>query len=531
VERGVKLEDRVLAWLAQQNSDIYVVGGAVRDRLLGRPVYDLDLAMAGDGLVLARRLADRFQGAYYPLDETRNTGRAILRSEEGRRLVVDVAQFRGPDPAGLGPAERCLAIDLDDRDFTINALAADVRALDDIIDRHGGLHDLEAGIIRPVSEESIADDPLRALRAIRLAAGLGFALAEETVTLIRRDGAALAQVSGERVRDELARLLAHPSAAGYLVQMDSLGLLTVLFPELETLRDIAQPPPHRLDVLAHSLETVRNLELVLSALGGRGEEGRNDVGRQADGMRRNVHGAWLERHPRSAVSSLHLEELAPFAERLQAHVSQRLGDARSRFVTLKLAALLHDSGKPETRSEDEAGRIRFVAHEARSVSIAAGALRRLRFNNTETRLVSVIIRHHCRPLQLASQDRVSSRAIYRFFRDTGRASVDVLLHALADHLAKGSVVAGDGLWSSQVSLTGRMLADYYDRPHERIDPPTLLDGNDLIGSFGLEPGPQIGHLLELVREGQVSGQIGTREDALAFVRARLSELGGKQASP
>ncbi len=523
----MEIEEQVTAWLAQQDTDIYVVGGTVRDRLLGRPVYDLDLAMAGDGLILARRLADRFRGAYYPLDEARKTGRAIMIGTSGHRLVVDVACFRGSEPSGSYSLEQSLAADLDDRDFTINALAADVRTLDDIVDRHGGLHDLAAGLIRPVSEGSIRNDPLRALRAVRLAAGLGFSLAAETVMLIRRDGAALDQVSGERVRDELARLLALPQAARYLAQLETLGLLSVIFPELEPLRGEAQSAPHHLDVLSHSLETVRALDALLGALScdaGREtkKKGRKTIDSlQRDDRRRDEDDIRRLADTQSPMPNIHLAALAPFAGRLQAHMNQRLGEGRPRLVTLKLAALLHDTGKPSARTVDEDGRIRFIGHEAESVRITGNVLQRLRFNKAEVRLGGGIVRHHMRPLLLAEQETVSSRAVYRFFRDTGEAGPDVLLHALGDHAATYPPGSATESWFRLESLTVRMLADYYDRPEERVTPPLLIDGNDLMGEFELEPGPRIGELLEAVREAQVSGEVHTLEQALALVRSQL----------
>ena len=160
------LEKKVLDWLAQQDETIYLVGGCVRDRLLDRSLHDLDLAVAHGGRRLARRLANQFQGAYYTLDAERDTGRAILPGGEAGPLVVDVACLRGED----------LAADLADRDFTINALAAEVTRPGEVIDRHGGLADLAAGLVRPVSATSIGDDPVRALRAVRQAAQLGLSL-------------------------------------------------------------------------------------------------------------------------------------------------------------------------------------------------------------------------------------------------------------------------------------------------------------------------------------------------------------------
>ena len=482
-DEHVSLEGLVIVWLAQQDVVAYLVGGCVRDRLLGRPVCDLDVAVDGDGLALARRLANRFQGAYYPLDEARSTGRAILCAEGGQRLVVDVARFRGPG----------LTADLADRDFTVNALAADVHVPDGVIDHHNGLADLDSGLIRPVSEVSIRSDPLRALRAVRLAAELDFALTPETEALIQRDGTALAHVSGERIRDELARLLALPHAAPHLHQLDGLGLLTIIFPELEPSRGLKQPPPHHLGVLAHSLETVRALEALL------------------DGLRED------------SDSQFSKFPISQFAEQLQAHLDQVMGKTRPRLVTLKLAALLHDTGKPAVRTVDDKGRARFIAHEKKGAKLVGGALRRVRLTNAEVRLGEAIVRHHMRPLLLARKKSVSSRAVYRFFRDTGVAGVDVLLHALADHRATYVPNAEDDRWPRLVALVARMLADYWERRAERVAPPPLVNGHDLLREFGLQPGPHIGELLEAVREAQVGGEVRTREEALALVRVTLAE--------
>ena len=481
----MNLQGQIIAWLAGQELQVYLVGGCVRDRLLGRPVYDLDVAVAGDGLRLARRLANRFGGAYYPLDEVRQTGRAIVDDRRGEHLVVDVARLRGQD----------LAADLADRDFCLNALAANVRAPEEIIDLHGGLDDLRAKIIRPVSEASIRNDPLRALRAIRLAAGLGFALAPETEQVIRRDGVAIASpaVAGERTRDELVRLLDLPDSAGSLARMEDLGLLTIIFPELEPLRRLPQSPPHHLDVLPHSLKTVECLEQTLAALG------QDSTGQE-------------------------LEILGPFAARLRTHFARMTSETRPRLATLKLAALLHDVGKAEAYSVEEApnqGRIRNTGHDQIGADLVEEALRRLKLSAGEVRLGKAIVRHHLRPLLLAGQESVSPRAVYRFYRDCEQAGVDVLIHGLADHLATYALGEGNDAWLHLLSLVARMLGDYWERPAERVSPPELLNGHDLLERFGLKPGPQIGELLEAVREAQVSEQVRTREEALALVAGRL----------
>jgi putative nucleotidyltransferase with HDIG domain len=395
--------------------------------------------------------------------------------------VVDVARFRGAD----------LDADLADRDFTINALAADVRAPEQVIDRHGGLAALAAGIIRPVSDASIRNDPLRALRAVRLAAQLKFALAPETESLIRRDGDGLAQVAGERIRDELALLLAASDAASPLARLDDLGLLTLVLPELEPLRDLVQPLPHYLSGLSHSLETVRALEGIV-------EEQQGDFGPQ-------------------------MNVLVPLIGRMRAHLAQVLSDERPRLVVLKLAALLHDTGKPATRAVDDVGRMRTVGHDKVGAQLTGEALRRLRLSRAEVRLGETIVRHHMRPLLLANEVSVSSRAVYRFFRDTGDAGVDILVHALADHRATYAPDAEDDRWPHLVNLVARMLATYWELQAEHVTPPPLVDGHDLLREFELQPGPLVGELLEAVREAQVSGEVRTREEALALVGESIEE--------
>ncbi|HSJ57694.1 MAG TPA: HD domain-containing protein [Anaerolineae bacterium] len=498
------LKERAISWLAEHDVDAYLVGGVVRDRLLGRPTYDLDLVVDGDGLAVARKLANHFAGAYYPLDTERLVGRAVLLDDERGELMVDVASLRGRD----------LATDLADRDFTINAMAAPVADPDRVIDPHGGMGDLRARTIRPVSDHSIRSDPLRALRAVRLAASLDFALAGEALSLMRRDGPAVANVSGERVRDELAKLLCRPFAARWLRLLDDLDLLTVLLPELEAARGETQPQPHHLDVLDHSLAIVATLESIVQVIGlpsGVAGDERQEAVDSAPSPSSNIE---------YRISGPDLDALAPFADRIRAHLGEELGHERPRLVTLKLAALLHDVGKPARKSVEESGRIRFLGHEQVSARVVADVLQRLRFSRPEVRAGETIARHHMRPLLLAGQKSVSSRAVYRFFRDTGENGVDIVLHALADQRATYAPGTHGEEWERLVSLAARMLGDYWDR-RELVAPPPLISGTDLIESFDVEPGPKVGDLLEAVREAQVAGKVRTREQALDLVRKKL----------
>jgi putative nucleotidyltransferase with HDIG domain len=259
-----------------------------------------------------------------------------------------------------------------------------------------------------------------------------------------------------------------------------------------------QPLPHHLPVLDHSLESVYTLELILQQI----------VDPEAP-------------LPNDQHSIARIQPLLPFAPQLEAHLSQIMSDTRTRLVTVKLATLVHDIGKPSAQTIEEEGRIRFFGHDREGAKLAGRALRRLRFSKEEERLGETIVRHHMRPLLLAAQKSVSSRAVYRFFRDTRDAGVDVLLHALADHRATYRPGAKDERWSRLVDLSARMLTDYWLRSAERVAPPPLVSGSDLLFEFELQPGPRIGELLEAIREAQVTGEISTREEALAFIWHRI----------
>ncbi|HNS49698.1 MAG TPA: hypothetical protein PKO09_00770 [Anaerolineae bacterium] len=498
----------LLAWLAQHAEDAYLVGGCIRDRLLGRPLHDLDLVVPSGGLALARRVSDAFGGDYYPLDSARGTGRALFRTPEGTPLVVDVSELRGPD----------LPSDLAERDFTVNALAEPVASPGCIVDLFGGAADLAAGTIRPVGPDSVRNDPVRALRAVRLAAELGFSLAPETAHLIRRDGIGLLRIAGERIRDELAKVLVLATATPSLLLLDELGVLTLIFRELEPLRAQPDRPSHPLSPLAHSLETVRGLEALLAPL------------LEAPGAPPDLP-PWLGSWP------LVLGALGP---RVAGYLSEQVGDSRPRYVALKLAALLHHAGTPATAQPEPGGRpcLPGSAEEARR--LAGGACRRLHLTNAEIRWVECIVLHQATPRLLEADGTglppdaggciphqpTQARAVYRFFRDTGDAGVAVLFLSLSDLQAAPGAGRDASAGQALLGWAVGMMRDYFERYSEAVAPLPLVDGHDLMEAFRLPPGPQVGALLEAVREAQAAGELATREAALDLVRRLLLHPAG-----
>ncbi|HID64940.1 MAG TPA: CCA tRNA nucleotidyltransferase, partial [Anaerolineae bacterium] len=233
---------RVCRFLRDHSVRAYLVGGYVRDRLLGRESHDVDFAVEGDALALARTVADWMRGSYVPLDDERGVGRVVTRDEHGQRLFVDFAVLQGRD----------IIVDLSRRDFTIDAIALDINNLYRFIDPYDGRADLEAGLVRAVSEAAFRDDPLRTLRAVRLAATLNLRIEPCTEEWIRRDAGLIVTVSAERVRDELSKTLAQPGAADNLRYLDELSLLRVILPETAGMKEAGR--------FERSLEVVRALE-------------------------------------------------------------------------------------------------------------------------------------------------------------------------------------------------------------------------------------------------------------------------------
>ena len=473
------LVQRVLDWLIQETAVCYIAGGYVRELLLGRPAKDIDLVVPRGAIPLARRLADATGGSFYALDEDTDAARIVYRTPE--RLIVDLAAMRGPD----------IIADLRAREFTINAMAIDVRdsssAQPPILDPCGGRQDLALRVVRATNEYAFQQDPVRLLRAVRFAARLGLSIEPQTEAWLKRDAPLIVQPSDERVRQELALIVSAPGAADHLCRLDELGLLGLVLPEVVALKGVAQSPPHLYDVYEHTLRAVAEVER-------------------------------LSGFPDARLTAEEEKALGPFAVELGAHLAETLSEDRTRVTLLRFAALLHDVGKPATGAVDGEGRTRCFAHERRGGDMAKQILTRLRFSAQETRLVSTVVAHHMRPGLLVKDRTTTPRAVYRFFRDTGDAGIEVLLLSLADHLAKQGSELRPDQWSRHLELVQVMLDSYYRRPSEIVSPPHLINGQDIMLLLGLKPGPQVGELLEAVREAQADGLVRTRDEALDFLR-------------
>ena len=474
---------------------VYLVGGAVRDLLLRRTTHDLDFTLAKDAIKLARRVANSLKADFYSLDVERDTGRVVVNVENEPRTFLDFAAFRGAD----------LEADLLGRDFSLNAIALDLgdHSLHDPLD---GVSDLQKNWLRACSASSFTDDSVRILRGVRLAAAFGFRLLPETRWLMKEAASLLVNISPERLRDELFRMLDGPKPAACLRSLDQLGALEHILPEVPALKGAAQRPPHVSDVWEHTLSVVNHLESILAAL-----QPQYDADKASD---------WH--------NGLMVLRIGRYRQSLGGHLSTELSPGRTTRSLLFMAALYHDVAKPQARSVDEKGQLRFWGHDQLGAQTAARRGRALMLSNDELKRLESIVKDHMRIHHLTNRligegKPPTRRAIYRFFRQTGPAGVDICLLSLADLRATYEQTLPQETWAACLDVVRLMLEAWFERREEEVSPQPLIDGNELLQEFSLQPGPLVGRLIESIREAQAAGEVSTREEALALARKKLRD--------
>lgn len=464
-ERALYWEDIVyeIQEVLKDTPEVYFVGGMVRDAYRGQPFKDIDLACPKDGRPVARQIANAFNGDYYTLDAERGVGRAIFQFQ-GQRWIVDAAAFRGDD----------LLSDLRDRDFTVNAMAVAVNSdLEGIYDPLGGISDLTEKILRRCSPTSLSDDPIRALRAIRQSIAYSLKLEPETKEDVRQHGQRIFESSPERVRDEFFAILNGNKPQAGLMALDALGLLRLIVPEVEALKSVQQTADmNRWRYVLLLIEKLSHLLTVISP--------RRDDNTAA-----------------SAGFGTFVYMLDKFRGFMQAHTEQKWANERNHRMLLIFATLLlYSTEKPEQAEE------RATA---------------LRLSGDEIKRLEALVNLYRIPRQLHEQTPLDNRTIYRFWRAAGEAGIDACLLSVADYLSSAGVVLDVPKWTFFLQTIGQLLGGY--KAAMEITP--LVSGNDLMTALNLQPGPQIGMLLETLREAQALGEITTPDSAIELARKTL----------
>jgi poly(A) polymerase len=475
-----------------ESGKAYLIGGAVRDAMLSRPIKDYDFLLSSEVFQTARRIADKIGGAYYPLDEERGAARVVYIDSMGERYILDFVITQAAN----------LEADLRGRDFTINAMAVDLEEPQQLLDPLSGAADLWRKTIRACSPSALRDDPIRVMRAVRIAAGFGFHINPETRALMTKAAGMLNEVSPERIRDELFRILGGPKPHTSIRALDILGVITTILPELSALKSVSQSAPHIKDAFEHSLDTLKYLESLLDFLTQRHQQ------EQASNLITGVYQLYLGK----------------FRQQIRDHVQMNLLPDRTLRSLIFMAALYHDIAKSKTGYLREDQRIQFIGHESIGAEIVAKRAVGLRLSKKEVDRLRVIVKNHMRPTILAREKgKPSAVAIYQYFRNTGAAGIDICLISLADLLATYGVTLPQERWSRQLEIVHTLMEAWWKNPGKLINPPVLLTGHDIIETFELNPGPQVGELLEKIREAQVSEEVNNQKEAFRYI----SELLGK----
>lgn len=460
---------------------LYLIGGAVRDMLLGRPVRDYDFALPSGAIPFARKLAKQLKADFYILDQERDIARVLLQGDEPR-ATLDFSAFRGDG----------LEADLQARDFTLNAIAIDMHQPEALLDPLGGAPDLLAKRLRACHSSALENDPIRVLRAIRMAASFALRIDVETRTWMRAAAPALRTVSAERTRDELVRLLLVPKPATCLRALDMLGALEPVLPELAALKGIEQSLPHRYDVFEHTLKVLEKLEVALSVLAEEyGQEGAGDL-----------------------HSGLVVLSLGRYRQQISQRLRQELVPGRPLKALLFLAALHHDSSKLPEETSGEEDPMRFGGHEQVGAARMRARAEALHFSNDEIERLVSIVNQHSQPALMLLEAPPTRRAIYRYFRAAGEAGVETCLLSVADVMGKYGPELPRTELQDRLDMVRALLEAYFEHYDQIIDPPSLLSGDELMSALGLAPGPDVGRILETIREAQAAGEVATKDQAL-----------------
>jgi len=480
-------------------NEAYLVGGALRDAALKKSFKDIDLAVPRAPRFKANvfKLARKLNAACFPLDAENLVYR--LKTRKAPFLQFDIAPYQGAN----------LAEDLRRRDFTVNAMALPLeRALrfatdkksgawrlpvdrKKIIDPFGGLKSASKKELKAASPGAFREDPLRTLRAFRLAAQLGFKINPATLKDLKRCARLINKSSPERIHDELLLLLENARSHYWLGLMHKAGLLCAIFPDLAAQESCAAVYYGHGGVLKHTLRVVERMDYLFAAL------------------------------PANIPEYKKIEEFF------------------RKPAVMKLAALLHDIAKPPKAAVFK-GRLRFFGHEEHGALMCERLMADLRFSREDIRLVSHIVGHHLRPGNLASNAIISDRAIFRLFRTMGEYTVPLLMLSWADHtsyISQPMLVKArsrikenplpmlkGGLPYNGLKKTLRflqvlnLLFKVYVKKNIKLRTARLIDGHDVMQALKIKEGPLVGKILEKTRLLQFEGKIKNRSQALRALR-------------
>lgn len=444
------------------DNEIYVVGGTVRDFLMGKISYDRDLIVVDeDAKSFSQKVAEFFDGVFIPLDEENKIYRIVLKDKKN---FLDIT-----NPIGGNLEE-----DIMRRDITINAIAVNIKTGEIPSFCEFGIQDIQNKIIREIKEENFNDDPLRMLRVYRFYANLGFEISPELLNITKKHASLINKPAKERIEYELMKLFDGEFAAQALLKMDESEILEIIFPFVKELKQVPPNLHHHLDLFNHSIETVNQVQKFY--------------------------------------------EISP--KEVQEHLKKVDFGGFSRLAHLKLAALMHDIGKFSTWTiEPDTGRHRFIKHEDVGAKLAIPILKKMCFSNKQIDYISYIIKKHMYPTAVVSAPELNDKVMMRYVRKSADNAIDTIIIAKADRVSAQGPEITKELVEENITLLDKLLRFYLNTKETLAPLPKLLDGREVMSILNINPSPVLGKILNELHEAQISGDVLTKDDAVRFIKS------------
>lgn len=439
---------------------IYLVGGSVRDCLMGKDTYDRDLIVTDeDAGIFSQKVAEFFGGKFIPLDVENHIYRVVL-SDKLNSLDI------------TNPVENSMEKDIKRRDLTINAVAVDIKNCE-ILDLVGGLNDIKNQVLKGIEDENFVDDPLRILRVFRFYSLLGFEIDEHLLSIVTKYSDLIEKPAKERIEYELMKLFSGKYADLSLLKMDECGILEKLFPIVKELKQVSPNAHHHLDLFHHSIETIKQVQLLYNAS----------------------------------------------QPEVKSHMDKVDFGGFSRLAHLKLACFMHDIGKFSTWTiEEDTGRHRFIKHDDVGSKLAKPILKKMCFSNKQIEYITLMIKKHMYPTMVVQAPELTDKVMMRFVRKMEDDAIDNILIAQADRLSARGPEITDEIVNENISALNKLL-QFYLKAQETLKPlPKLLNGNEVMKILNISPSPKLGQIINALNEAQINGDIITKEDAISFVK-------------
>lgn len=457
---NITVNDEILNKIKENfTNEIYLVGGSVRDYLMGIESHDRDIiVMDEDAKNFSLKLQKLFDATFVPLDEENKIYRLVMSDKIN---YIDIT-----NPVG-GTIEK----DLMRRDLTINAIAVNINS-GEVVDISGGVTDIKNKCIHCVNEQNFVDDPLRLLRVYRFQSLYNFSIAPETLSAICKYVELIKKPAFERINYEVLRLFSGRYAHVALENMNKTWLLEEIFPFVKELKQVPPNSHHHLDLLHHSIETVKQIQEIY-------DNAQDEVKEHLDRV-----------------------DFGGF----------------SRLAHLKFAGFIHDIGKFSTWTIEEGGRHRFIGHDDVGSKLADTMLKKMHFSNKQVDYLTKMIKFHIYPSQLMSSPQITEKIMMRFVRKMDANSIDNIILAMADRLSARGPEITDEVVEHNINLLTTLMKFYLD-VRETLKPlPIFLTGNDVMEILNIKPSPKLGKIMNSLHEAQLNGDVQTREQAVEFVQ-------------